>query len=45
MDMQLVTADIDQLAGGLEFLLIIPCGGCLQDEAGVGQTHEQYQHR
>jgi hypothetical protein len=42
--MQLVTADIDQLTGGQEFLLIIPCGDCLEDEAGACQTHEQYQH-
>jgi hypothetical protein len=41
--MQSVTADIDQLARGGEFLLIIPGGDGLEDETGSGQTHNQDQ--
>src|SRR5512133_4368009 len=33
MDMQSVTADIDQLTGGPVFLLIIPCSDCLENES------------
>jgi hypothetical protein len=42
--MQLVTADIDQFARGWEFLLIVPRGDDLEDEAGACRTYEQDQY-
>jgi hypothetical protein len=40
IEMQLGTADIDQVTWGREFLVIIPCGDCLEDEPDACWGHE-----
>jgi hypothetical protein len=43
MDVQLVTVNGDQLAGGREFLPVVPGGNCLVYQARDGQRGNQHE--